>query len=56
MCAITSGHFRVLYGEGQVLLGKIEHVEDDGLGATVFAVVDGANHLDDGLALMYHLF
>ena len=45
----------MLNGQGQVLLREVEHVEDDGLRASVFAVVDGVHHLDDGLALMHGL-
>ena len=36
----------------QTFLRKVEHVEDDGLRATVLAVVDGVHHLDHGLALV----
>ena len=43
----------MLNGQGQVLLREVEHVEDDGLRASVFAVVDGVHHLDDGLALQH---
>ena len=45
-------YLRMLHGEGQVLLREIEHVEDAVLRAAVLAVVYGADHLDDGLALM----
>ena len=30
------------------------HVKDDGLGASVLAMVDGVDHLYDGLTLMYY--
>ena len=33
-------------------LGEIEHVEDYGHSATVFATVDSADHFDQGFALM----
>ena len=44
----------VLHRQRQALLREVEHVEHNGLGATVLAVVDGAYHLHDGFALMHH--
>ena len=43
----------MLHGQRQVLLREVEHIENDGLRASVLAVVDGVHHLDDGLALMH---
>ena len=45
----------MLYGQGQIFLREVEHVEDTVLLATVLAMVDGAYHLYDSLALMHHL-
>ena len=45
----------MLHSQREVFLREVEHVEDDGLRASVLAVVDGAYHLYDGLALMHHL-
>ena len=44
----------VLHRQGQALLREVEHVEHNGLGATVLAMVDGAYHLYNSLALVYH--
>ncbi len=40
------------HGQGLSFLREVEHVEDNGLLAAVLAVVDGADHLDDGFALV----
>ena len=45
----------MLYGQGQILLREVEHVEDTILRASVLAVVNGAYHLYYRLALMHHL-
>ena len=45
----------MLYGQRQIFLREVEHVEDTVLLAAVLAVVDGTYHLYDGLALMHHL-
>ena len=45
----------LLHGQRQVLLREVEHVEDDGFGAAVLAMVNVAYHLDNGSALMHHL-
>ena len=45
----------MLHGQRQTLLREIEHIEDDGLRASVLTVVDGVHHLHDGFALMHGL-
>lgn len=45
--------FGVLHRKGLPLLREIEHIQDDGFGATVLAVVDGAYHFDDCLTLVH---
>ncbi len=49
-------HLRIRHRQRQSFLREVEHVEDGGLGASVLAVVDGADHLDDGLARTDDLF
>ena len=51
---LVQWHLGMLHRQGQALLREVEHIEDNGLGASVFAVVNGAYHLDDGLALMHY--
>ena len=45
----------MLYGEWGSLLREVEHVEYDGLVASVHAAVNGADHLDDCIACTYYL-
>ena len=45
----------MLHCKGQVFLREVEHIEDDGLGATILTMMNGANHLDDSLTLMNNL-
>ena len=44
----------MLDGQRYSLLREVEHIKDDGLSASVLTVVDGVDHLDDGLSLMHH--
>ena len=46
---------RMLHGEREVFLREIEHIEDGILLAEVLTMMDGAYHLDNGLAFMHHL-
>ena len=46
---------RMLYGEREVLLGEIEHIEDGILLAEVLTMMDGAYHLNDSLTFMHYL-
>ena len=46
---------RMLYGEREVFLREIEHIEDGILLAEVLTMMDGAYHLDNSLAFMHHL-
>ena len=46
----------MLHRKWHTFLRKIEHVENDGLRAAVFAMVDGAYHLDDGFAFVNGFF
>ena len=48
-------HLRVRHGQREAFLREIEHVEDGGHGASVLAMVDGSDHLDDGFPLVYDL-
>ena len=42
----------MLHSQRQVFLREIEHIEDGRLGASVLAMVDRPDHLDDGFTLM----
>ncbi len=52
---LVQWHLGMLHRQGQAFLREVEHVEDNGLVASVLAMVDGAYHLHDGLALMHYL-
>ena len=46
----------MLHRQWQSLLREIEHVKEDGLRTSVFAVVNVTDHLDDGLTFVHYFF
>ena len=53
---LVQWHLGMLHRQWKSFLREIEHVEDNGLRATVLAVVDSIHHLHDDFALIYSLF
>ena len=51
-----TGYLRMLNSDGLSRCGDVEHVEDDGLVASVLATVDSADNLYDGLTFTEGVF
>ena len=51
---LVQWNLRMLHGQRQTLLRKVEHVEDNGLGASVLAMMDSVYHFHDNFALSHH--